>query len=93
VRGLLALAVGVEGLGQFADAGLLLGRSDGERERLEAAGLVVAWTVFQRAGCRQRPDDMHAAGQHAEGAGVVERDAPGREEWSNRETGIRGALP
>ena len=68
----------VDLLGQKPDAFAQLGREArvfvGKGEGFEAAGFVVARPVFQRATLRQRPDDVHAAGQHAKVEGVVAGD-------------------
>ena len=71
VSGLLFFAVGVDFFRQRADsAGLGVGERR-ERKGFKAAGFVVARTIFQSAACRQRPQCVDAAGEHAQGGGLI----------------------
>ena len=70
-------AQGVEFLGQGGDGGTLLWGGEGERERVEAAGLVVARVVAdaEPAAGGERPLHVDAGGEDAEVEGVVGGDA------------------
>ncbi len=48
-------AVRVEGLGEGGDTGAQCGRRIGERERVEAQRLLIAWSVLERPATRERP--------------------------------------
>ncbi len=58
---LLTLAVGVEAFGQVADGLFLLIGAVGEWEWVEAAGFVVARTIFQGAAGCKRPAHVDGA--------------------------------
>ena len=75
VRGLLALAVRVELLGEVADAGGLFGSGGGEGELLEASRFDVDRSIFQGTTGRQRPSDMRVRRQHAKVESVAQSDA------------------
>lgn len=74
VLGLLAFAVGVEVLGEFADARLLGFGRGGERELFEAVGVAVGRVVAdaEPAADAIGKEDVDARGEHTEVEGVVE---------------------
>ncbi len=74
VQRLLPFAVGVQLFGQGADGGALGVAGVGKGEGLEAAGLVVARPILQRAARRQRPRHVDGAGEDAEVVGVVKAE-------------------
>ncbi len=53
-----ALAVGVQLLGDAADAGFLQVVGGGEGEGIEAAGFDIDRTIFEEATCAHCPTDM-----------------------------------
>ncbi len=95
VGGLLALAVGVELLGEGGDAGLLFGAGGREGKWIEAAGFVVAW-IDPPSGCRQpAPRQREFATRARRVKGVVLSDGDKlacRGECLRRETERSGAL-
>ena len=79
--------MGVQVLGQLADAGLQGLGGIGEGEGLEAAGFDVDRIVTdaQMTTGRERPEDMDMAGEDAQGPGVVQRDV---DEFVVRQDGL-----
>ena len=71
-----ALAVGVDGFGGGADAVFLRFGGGGEGEGVEAAGFYVDRIIAnaEPAAVRHGPGDMDAAGEDAEGEGVIGTD-------------------
>ena len=73
---LLTLPMGIDFLRFGADLVLLLWRRVGEREGLEATGLVIARVIAnaETTTSGQSPSNMHAAGKHAENCRIVAGD-------------------
>ena len=67
MRFLLALAVRVQPLAEVADALLECSLFErGEGKGVEAAGVVVAWTIFESSTASKRPCDVKAGRKNSE---------------------------